>query len=99
MTDRNFERWIGHLATESPDAAVPDAAAIWWRAQLRRRMAELERATKPARLVERVAGVVCFAAAAAAGASVGVAGQAPFIVVTLIAAAGATAFVLRGAAE
>lgn len=99
MTDGNFERWIEHLAAESPTATAADSAAIWWRAQLRRSIAEQERVTRPARIAERVACVVCFVAAAAAGASVGVGGAAPFIVATLVAAAGATALVLRGAAE
>jgi len=99
MTDGDFERWMERMAAESPPAAVSDSAAIWWRAQLRRSMAEQERLTRPARIAEQVACVVCLAAAAAAGASVGVAGVAPFIVVTLVAAAAATAFVLRGAAD
>jgi hypothetical protein len=105
MTDGNFERWMERLAAEAAaedaakDAAapIPDSAAIWWRAQLRQRMADRYRVTKPLRVAERAAGVLCFAAAVAVGARLGVAGVAPFIVVTLVAAAGATAFVLRGA--
>ena len=106
MTDGNFERWIKRLSAEdaaegaeATAAPIPDSAAIWWRAQLRQRMADRHRVTKPLRVAERAAGVLCFAAAVAVGARVGVAGVAPFIVVTLVAAAGATAFVLRGAAE
>jgi len=105
MTDGNFERWMGRLATEdavehaAEDAAapIPDSAAIWWRAQLRQRMADRYRVTRPLRMAERAAGVLCFAAAAAVGARLGVAGVAPFIVVTLVAAAGAAALVLHGA--
>jgi hypothetical protein len=105
MTDGNFERWmqrlvVEHTAEDAPkDAAapIPDSAAIWWRAQLRQRMADRHRVTRPLRVAERAAGVLCFAAAVAVGARLGVAGVAPFIVVTLVAAAGATAFVLRGA--
>jgi hypothetical protein len=105
MTDGNFERWMERLSAEdaaevSKDAApIPDSAAIWWRAQLRQRMADQYRVTRPLRVAERAAGVLCFAAAVTVGARLGVAGLTPFIVVTLVAAAGATAFVLRGAAE
>jgi hypothetical protein len=88
---------------EPSAAPVPDAGAIWWRAQLRHRMAERQRVTRPLRVAERAAGVMCFGAAVAAavtlGARLGVAGVAPFLVVTLIAGAGAAALVLRGAAE
>jgi hypothetical protein len=101
MTDRDFESWMQRLGAEevAEPSAVPESAAIWWRAQLRRRMENRTRATRPLRVAERLAGVVCFAAAVAVGAHVGVASVAPFIVVTLVAGAGAAALVLRGAAE
>jgi hypothetical protein len=99
MTDGNFERWMERAAAEDASAPVPDSTTIWWRARLRHRMADRNRVTKPLRVAERAAGVLCFAAAVAVGARVGVAGVAPFIVVTLVAAAGAAALVLRGAAE
>ena len=110
MTDGNFERWMERLAAEDSEAAqgpetavasaaqVPDSAAIWWRAQLRQRMADRYRVTKPLRVAERAAGVLCFAAAVVVGARLGAASVAPFIVVvTLVAGAGAAALVLRGA--
>jgi len=97
MADGNFERWMRSMAAEDAVTSVPDSAAIWWRAQLRQRMADRYRVTKPLRVAERAACVLCFAAAVAAGALVGVANVAPFIVVTLVAGAGAAAFVLRGA--
>jgi hypothetical protein len=105
MTDGNFERWMERLAAEkaaengAEDSAapIPDSAAIWWRAQLRQRMADGYRVTKPLRVAERAACVLCFAAAVAAGARVGTGTLVPFIVVTLAAGAGAAAFVLRGA--
>jgi hypothetical protein len=103
MTDGSFERYMQSLAEEqgpeSLAAPAPDSAAIWWRAQLRQRMADQYRVTKPLRVAERAACLLCFAAAVAVGARVGVPGLAPFIVVTLVAGAGAAAFVLRGAAE
>jgi len=112
MTDGNFEHYMRRLAVdpvtasegaECSAAPVPDAGAIWWRARLRQRMAERQRVTRPLRVAERAAGVLCFGAAVAAAVTLGVrlgaAGVAPFLVVTLIAGAGAAALVVRGAAE
>lgn len=103
MIDGNFDRWMQRVAagvTENdPAAPIPDSSAIWWRAQLRQRMADRHRVTTPLRVAERAACLLCFAAAVAVGARVGVASVTPVIVVTLAAAAGAAAFVLRGAAE
>ena len=101
MSDKNFESFMQRLSAEGAvePPPVPDSGAIWWRAQLRHCMEERTRVTKPLRVAERAACVLCFAAAAAVGARVGVAGAAPFIVVTLVAGAGAAALVLRGAAE
>jgi hypothetical protein len=95
MTDGNFEGLIKRLAAEDAAAPIPDSAAIWWRARLRQRMADGYRVTRPLRVAERAACVLCFAAAVAAGARVGTAGLLPFIAVTLAAGAGAAAFVLR----
>jgi hypothetical protein len=103
MTDRDFEGFMQRLSAEeaakAPSAPVPDSATIWWRAHLRHRMEDRTRVTRPLRVAERAACVLCFAAAVAVGAHVGVASVAPFIVVTLVAGAGAAALVLRGAAE
>ena len=99
MTDRDFQSWMQRVAADEAAAPAPDSDAIWWRAQLRHRIADHNRVTKPLRIAERVAGVLCFAAAVAVGARLGSVGLVPFIAVTLVAAAGAAAFVLRGAAE
>jgi hypothetical protein len=104
MTEGNFERWIERLraetaAAEEAAAPIPDSAAIWWRARLLQRMADGYRVTRPLRVAERAAGVLCFASAVAVGARLGAGSVAPFIVVTLVAGAGAAALVLRGAAE
>jgi len=98
MSDANFETFMQRVASEE-SAALPDSSAIWWRAELRRRMTEQARVTRPLRIAERAACVLCIAAAAVAGATMGVAGVTPFLVVTLVAGAGAAAFVLRGTAE
>ena len=39
MNDLKFRRWMQRVAEDDPCAAVPDPGAIWWRAQLRERIA------------------------------------------------------------
>ena len=99
MTDCDFQSWMRRVAAEPAASPAPDSDVIWWRAQLRHRMADHNRVTRPLRIAERAAGVLCFAAAVAAGARLGSVGLVPFIAVTLVAAAGAAAIVLRGAAD
>ena len=105
MSEVDFERFMKRVAAEAAQASWPAEAesaastTIWWRAELRRRILEQARVTRPLRIAERAASVLCVAAAAVVGAHLGVAGVTPFIVVTLVAGAGAAAFVLRGTAE
>jgi hypothetical protein len=108
MNDRDFEGWMRRLAADpvAPDpegTPLPpvssDSGAIWWRAQLRDRMAARSRVTRPLRVAERLACAACLVGAAAMGAHMTAAGVAPFIAVMLVATGGAAAFVLRGAAE
>jgi len=98
MTDERFKSWMERLAAEDAATPGPDTDAIWWRAQLRQRVADRDRLTKPLRVAEKAICVLCFSAAVAAAALLGPAAAAPFLVVTLVAAAGATALVLRGTA-
>ena len=101
MNDRDFEGWMRRLAAqnavEAPGVTVPDSGAIWWRAQLRDRMAAESRVTKPLRVAERLACAACLVGAAAMGAHMTAAGVAPFVAVMLVATGGAAALVLRGA--
>ncbi len=53
--------WMRRMAGAPGDDTLPEADAIWWRAQLRRRLAFEERATRPIRIAERVACSVCLA--------------------------------------
>jgi hypothetical protein len=103
MNDRDFEGWMRRLAersaAEDSGAVGTDSGAIWWRAQLRDRMAARSRVTRPLRIAERLACAACLVGAAAMGAHMTAAGVAPFIAVMLVATGGAAAFVLRGAAE
>ena len=65
MNDRDFTRWIQALDTGAPP---PDPEVIWWRAELRRRLADEDRVTRPVRLAERFACAACVMAAAVLGA-------------------------------
>ena len=53
---RNCLRSIGAAGSEHP---LPAADVLWWRAELRRRLAAEERATRPVRIVERLACAAC----------------------------------------
>src|ERR1044071_5453136 len=99
MTDLEFRRWMQRVAADSPAAEIPDSGAIWWRAELRARIAAGERVTRPLRVAERLACALCLAGAAVIGARMNAIGVAPFLAVMLVAAAGAAAFLLRGTAE
>jgi hypothetical protein len=62
-----MERFLEHTDSrddnELLDAAVPAASAVWWRAELRRRLALEERATRPMRIAEGFACALCMVAA------------------------------------
>lgn len=64
MNDAQFTRWMKQMERPDADGALPDANAIWWRAQLRQRLVLEERATRPLRIAERFACTVCLVAAA-----------------------------------
>jgi len=61
MNDADFARCV-----QGPESGVslPDAEAIWWRAQLRRQLAEEERIMRPVRIAERFAFSACLITAA-----------------------------------
>ena len=63
MDEQRFAAWMKALDRPS-SAALPDAGAVWWRAELRRRLAAEERAIRPIRLAEQFACGVCVMAAA-----------------------------------
>jgi hypothetical protein len=60
----NVERFMKRMAAAEAGAPVPSASAVWWRAELRRRMALEERATRPMRIADGVACTLCTVAAA-----------------------------------
>jgi hypothetical protein len=63
MNDTEFTNWMKRMGAPPSGAPLPDADAIWWRAQLRRSLAVEERATRPIRLVEQLACAVFLLAA------------------------------------
>jgi hypothetical protein len=59
----NFDSFMRQMAAAEADAAIPVASAIWWRAELRRRLALEERAVRPVRIAEGFACALCVVAA------------------------------------
>jgi hypothetical protein len=62
------------VAAEEAGAPVPSASAVWWRAELRQRLALEERATRPMRIADGVACALCSIAAAWLAAQLGALG-------------------------
>jgi len=61
MNDADFVQLI--KGTESR-GGLPEAEVLWWRAQLRRQLADEERVTRPIRIAERFAFSACVITAA-----------------------------------
>jgi hypothetical protein len=59
----NFESFMRQMAAAEVDAVVPSGSAIWWRAELRRRLALEERAMRPVRIAEGFTCALCMIAA------------------------------------
>ena len=61
MNDAQFALLMKQMAGAEAGGSMLDAETIWWRAQLRQRMALEERVTRPLRLAEQLAcgSVVC----------------------------------------
>jgi hypothetical protein len=70
----SVERYMKQMATAEAGAPVPSGSAVWWRAELRRRLALEERAMRPTRIVEGIACALCTAAAALLAAQLGALG-------------------------
>ena len=64
MNDAEFTSWMKQMERSGTDGTLPDANAIWWRAQLRQRLEMEERATRPLRIAEQLACTVCLLTAA-----------------------------------
>ena len=66
MDDAAFRDWMKQMAAIEEEARPAGASAIWWRAQVRRRFERQERATRPLRIVENGAAILCWMVAARA---------------------------------
>ncbi len=61
----NIERFLRQIAAAEVEAPVASSAsAVWWRAELRRRLALEERAMRPMRIADGVACALCMVAVA-----------------------------------
>jgi hypothetical protein len=70
----DVERFMQQMATAEASAPVPSASAVWWRAELRRRLALEERAMRPMRIADGVVCTLCTVAAAWLAAQLGALG-------------------------
>jgi len=59
----NLDSFMRQMAAAEADTAVPSASAVWWRAELRQRLALEERAMRPVRIAEGFACALCMVAA------------------------------------
>jgi hypothetical protein len=69
-----IERFISQLAASEAGAPLPSAGAVWWRAELRRRMALEQRAMRPMRIAEGIACAIGTVAAAVLAGQMGALG-------------------------
>lgn len=103
--DSTVRTYMQELAA-GPVSALPEARLIWWKAQMRERLAAREKAVRPIRLIETLGLLLCLAAAltllAAARHSVVAVIEtlsqspvAPLLAVAALMTVGAAAFLLR----
>ncbi len=59
MTDLQFKAWMERLGASTPATPGQGSDAIWWKAELRRRLAVQERAVRPIRIAERLVWASC----------------------------------------
>jgi hypothetical protein len=63
MNDIEFQNCLRSMAAADAARPLPSGDVIWFRAELRRRLAAEERAVRPMRIVERLACAACLLAA------------------------------------
>lgn len=94
MDDAEFQGWMKRVADVQLDTPV-SASAIWWRAELRRRLIAEARATRPIRIFDGTAAIVCALVAGILLAGLGTIEVAMFAVTTAAILAGVRATVLK----
>ena len=95
MDDAEFQGWMKRVADVQLDTPAVSANAIWWQAELRRRLIAEARATRPIRIFEEIAAIACALAAGILLAAVGPTEVAIFAGATAAALAGIRATVLK----
>ncbi len=95
MDDAEFQGWMRRVAAVQLDTPPVSANAIWWRAELRRRLIAEARATRPIRIFNGTAAIVCALVAGILLAGVGTIEVAIFAVTTAAILAGVRATVLK----
>jgi hypothetical protein len=87
MDDMRFQDWMRRMAATDESADYPSARAIQWRARLRRRLDAEERVTRPIRIAEDVAAILCWLLAAVISADMGL-GELVAVLATSVAIVG-----------
>ena len=95
MNDAHFQSWMKRMAAIDEAARPATANAIYWRAQLRRRVDAEERATRPIRIAEGVGGLLSWIMAAAFAAGLGIGGFVAFLALSLAIAGGLGSIALK----
>jgi hypothetical protein len=75
-----IERFMNQLAACEAGEPLPSAGAVWWRAELRRRMALEERAMRPMRIAEGIACALGTVAVAVLAGEMGAIGALRFLI-------------------
>jgi len=79
MDDRQFQEWMRRMADTDENVGRPNANAIWWRAQLRRRLEAEQQMIRPIRIAENAAGISCWLLVAIVSAGMGTQGFVAFL--------------------
>jgi hypothetical protein len=95
MDDAQFQNWMKRMAAMEGRTDPPSTGAVWWRAQLRRRMADEERAIRPIRIAEGAAGISGWLLAAFVSTSLGPGALVAFLAISVAIVGGLGAITLK----
>ena len=95
MNDAKFQSWMRRMGAVNEAGCPASANAIWWRAQLRRRLDAEERATRPIRIAEGAGSVLSWILSGALAAGLGTGGLTVFLALNLAIAGGLRVLALK----
>jgi hypothetical protein len=95
MTDMEFQAWMRRLAAVDTNASAPSASLIHWRARLRRRLDAERRVTRPIRIAESVAAILCWLLVVVIAGGMGSGPLAASLAMTLVVLGGLSAIALK----